>query len=262
LSIDGGTAKVPYVDSTGAHTAISGKGKVGYFFLLHELGHALGLRGDNEIGGQSWNSVRYTVMSYKYDANDPLPTQPMIIDILAVYIALPTVVLVAVHYLLVIRFDTSLVWLRTASIVLPAIFGLVLDRRAQPRWYLTLALGIVVALVSVLGMSTMVHFTDGDPILPKGGVAWRETLEYVTSISLAYLLGSMIARALRPLGAKGAKATGRIAELATFFARHMSGGRKARTLEERVQRMIKLIRLVISISTALGAIYTGFKSIL
>jgi hypothetical protein len=29
-----------------------------------------------------------------------------------------------------------------------------------------------------------------------------------------------------------------------------------------VQRMIKVIRLVISISTALGAVYTGFKSIL
>ena len=191
------------------------------------------------------------------------PPRPLgIVHILVVYFALPTFLLIGAHYLLVVKFDTSLIWLRTASIVLPAIFGLMLERRGSPQWYATLGLGIAVAVISVLGMSTVVHFTDGDAILPDSKVAWRETLEYVTSISLSYLLGALMLRALRPLGAHGARAGGRITGLATFMVRRMSRSSRGLPLEVRVQKMVGLIRLGVSVATALGAVYTGFKSIL
>lgn len=201
------------------------------------------------------------------DAEEPAveapPPRPLgIVDIVAVYFALPTLLLVGAHYLLVMKFDTSLVWLRTASIVLPAIFGLMLERRGSPQWYATLGLGIAVAAVSVLGMSTVVHYTDGDPILPDSKVAWRETLEYIASISLSYLLGALMLRALRPIGARGARAGSRITGLATFLVRRMSRSTRGLPLEVRVQKMIGLIRLGVSIATALGAVYTGFKNIL
>ena len=191
------------------------------------------------------------------------PRRPLgFFDILVVYFALPTVLLVGAHYLLVVRFDTSLVWLRTASIVLPALFGLMLERRGSPQWYATLGIGIVVAAVAVLGMSTVVHFTDGDAILPDSKVAWRETLEYVTSISLSYLLGAVMLRAVRSLGAHGARAGSRITGLATFMVRRLSRSSRGLPLEVRVQKMVGLIRLGVSVATALGAVYTGFKSIL
>ncbi len=191
------------------------------------------------------------------------PPRPLgILDIVVVYFALPTLLLIGAHYLLVVKFDTSLVWLRTASIVLPAIFGLMLERRGSPQWYATLGLGIVVAAVSVLGMSTVVHYTDGDAILPDSKVAWRETLEYVASISLSYLLGALMLRAIRPLGTHGARAGGRITGLATFLVRRMSRSSRGLPLEVRVQKMVGLIRLGVSIATALGAVYTGFKNIL
>jgi hypothetical protein len=191
-----------------------------------------------------------------------LPLRPL--DVLAIYFALPTVLLIAAHYLLIIKFDSafSLIGLRSASIVLPAIFGLVLERRSNPHWFVTLGIGIVVAFASVFGMSTMVHLTDGDPILPKGGHAWRETLEYVASISLAYLLGALLARGMRPLGARGARSSGRMRGLATFLVNKVSGSTRGAPLEVRVQRMIKLINLGVSVATALGAVYTGFKGIL
>ena len=191
------------------------------------------------------------------------PRRPLgFFDILVVYFALPTVLLLGAHYLLVVRFDTSLVWLRTASIVLPALFGLMLERRGSPQWYATLGIGIVVAAVAVLGMSTVVHFTDGDAILPDSKVAWRETLEYVTSISLSYLLGAVMLRAVRSLGAHGARAGSRITGLATFMVRRLSRSSRGLPLEVRVQKMVGLIRLGVSVATALGAVYTGFKSIL
>jgi Flp pilus assembly protein TadB len=141
----------------------------------------------------------------------------------------------------------------------PAIFGFVLERKAHPHWFATLGLGLVVAVVAVLGMSTLVNFTDGDPILPNNAVAWRETLEYVASIALAYLLGAMLARAVRPRSARSGR---RMTRVATFIAVHVTGKKGGKPLEVRVQQMIKLIQLGISVSTALGAVYTGFKSIL
>lgn len=191
------------------------------------------------------------------------PPRPLgVVDIVVVYFAMPTLLLIGAHYLLVVKFDTNLAWLRTASIVLPAIFGLMLERRGSPQWYATLGLGIVVAAISVLGMSTVVHYTDGDAILPDSKVAWRETLEYVTSISLSYLLGALMLRAMRPLGAHGARAGGRITGLATFLVRRLSRSSRGLPLEVRVQKMVGLIRLGVSVATALGAVYTGFKNIL
>jgi hypothetical protein len=186
---------------------------------------------------------------------------PAVLDLLMIYFVVPTIVLVGTHYLLIIKFDARLVWLRAASIALPAVFGLMLERKLQPRWYLTLALGIVVGLASVFGMSTMVHFSDGDSILPDSAVAWRETLEYVTSIALAYLLGSLIAFAAHPLRSTGPRRTGRMGKLATLVAHH-SGLAKGLPLEVRAQRAMTLFKIVATVSTAAGSVYTGFKSIL
>lgn len=189
------------------------------------------------------------------------PASPNIIDLAVVYLVVPTVLLVGVHYLLVIKFDTNLVWLRAASIALPAVFGLMLDRKLNPRWFVTLVYGVVVAIASVFGMSMMVHFTDGDAILPDSRVAWRETLEYVTSIALSYLLGATLARVAQPMKLTGGRSNGRTTKLATLLVTHVAGT-KGEPLPQRIQRMVKLIQLGVSAATAIGAVYTGFKNIL
>ena len=190
---------------------------------------------------------------------EPVALRSHIPDLLAIYLVLPSVLLIGAHYLLVIKFDVNLVWLRALSIALPAVFGWMLESKFHPRWFASLALGIVVAFVSVFGMSTMVHFVDGVPILPHNAVAWRETLEYVTSIALAYLLGSLIAFTAQ---SKGRRSTGTLAKLATFIAKQISNKAKGKSLDQRVERMVRLIKLAASASTAIGAVYTGFKGIL
>lgn len=188
---------------------------------------------------------------------------PGIIDRVAVYILLPTLALVGAHYLLVVKFDVHLIWLRTASIVLPALFGFLLERKISPRWFVALGFGVVVGLVAVFGMSTMIHFTDGDPILPDSAISWRETLEYATSIALGYLLGALLAFAAEPLTAtKRIRRGGPVAKLANFMATHVTGKKGGLPVEVRVQRMIKIIQIAASASTAVGAVYTGFKGIL
>lgn len=187
------------------------------------------------------------------------PLTPL--DAIVAFVALPTLVLVVAHYLLVVKLDANLAWLRAASIVLPAAFGYWLETRHAPRWFAAAGLGLVVALLSVLGMSTIVHIVDGDPVLPSGAVAWRETLEYAASIFLAYVLGPLLANALTPLkGSVLRLQAGPIAQLATALAARGQPGGKP--LEHRIERLVKLMNLAVSGATAAGAIYTGFKGVI
>ena len=190
------------------------------------------------------------------------PPRLHILELLAIYIALPTMLLISVHYLLIIKFDVRLEWLRAASILLPALFGWMLARKAHPRWFVALTLGFAVGFPAVFGMSTMVHFTDGDPILPHNARVWRETLEYIASIALSYLLGALIAGTLRRRTPKNVRADSKLAKLAAFAAKHATGGNKKLTLEEQVQRIIKLGNMGVSAATGLAAVYAGFKELL
>lgn len=178
------------------------------------------------------------------------------------YVVLPVLLLVALHYLLVVRLDARLIWLRVASIALPAVFAFRLEAVHQPRWLLLWPMAIVVAIASVLGMSVVVHLTDGDPIVPQGAVEWRETLEYIASILLAYLLGPLLCKALRPVKRHAVGARGLIEQIASAMAKARGGGKESpKTLEARVERMVKLMNLGISAATAAGAIYTGLKAV-
>jgi hypothetical protein len=195
-------------------------------------------------------------------APPPPPKKAGGIELFVLFLLVPILVLVGTHYLLVIRFDTNLAWLRAASIVIPAVFGVVLERTQHPRLFVTFAVALVVAFAAVFGMSTTVHFTDGDAILPDSRVAWRETLEYVASIALSYVLGTTLARLAQPLKFSGGKSRSKTQQkLATLLAKHVTG-KKGEPLEQRIQRMVKLIQMGVSAATAIGAIYTGFKNLI
>lgn len=200
---------------------------------------------------------------------EPVPAVPRgpldPLTAVAGFALLPTVLLLAAHYLLVVKLDANLVWLRTVSIVLPAAVGFVLQKRWAPRWHWTALLAATVAVASILGMSTVVHFVDGDPILPKGRVAWHETIEYLASIGLAYVLGPFLAIASEPLQRRRRKAAPQrprtiVTRIASFIAHHAENSNKP--LEERIERLVKLMNLGISAATAAGAIYTGFKGVI
>jgi hypothetical protein len=198
------------------------------------------------------------------EAAPPTPFQRglFVIDLLGIYILLPILVLVVAHYFLIVRFDTKLAYLRAASIVLPALFGWILGIRTRLQWFFVLAIGIVVGLASVFGMSTVIHYTDGDAIMPDNAVAWRETIEYSVSIALSYLLGWLIMRVAYPLGLTGAGGKKRTQKIVLLAARTLLGGEESKSLMARIDGIDKLMTRAVTASTAAGALYTGFKGIL
>ena len=193
----------------------------------------------------------------------PAPPAPLpVIDLVGIYIVLPIVLLVAAHYLLIVRFDAKLAYLRAASIAVPALFGWLLAARTQLRWFSVLAIGIVLAIAADLGMSTVVYYTDGDPILPASAADWQDFIEYGTSIALSYLLGSILRRIAHPLGLTGVEGRKRTQKVALIVARTLFGGEEGKSLMARIESMEKLMTRAVAASTAAGALYTGFKGVL
>jgi hypothetical protein len=198
---------------------------------------------------------------------EPPPSPPprrrglFVIELVGLYIVLPILVLVAVHYLLIVRFDTKLAYLRAASIAVPALFGWILASRTRLQWFYVLSIGIVVGLASVFGMATVIHYTDGDAIMPDSAVAWRETIEYGVSIALSYLLGSLVLHVAHPLGLTGAEGKKRTQKYLFLAVRMLFGGEEIKPLMARIDGMEKLMTRAVAASTAAGALYTGFKGV-
>ncbi len=186
----------------------------------------------------------------------PAPPPSSVVQALFIYVVLPVLLLVAIHYVLVIRLDAKLIWLRTASIVLPALFGFRFELAWRPRRSVLFAVALSVAVAAVLGMSWVVHLVDGDAILPAGAVVWRETLEYVASIALAYVMGSLLCAALRPLHRHRNSLVDRLATMIALG----EGGAGGKALEARIERLVKLMKLGMSAATAGAAIYSGLKA--
>jgi len=184
------------------------------------------------------------------------PPPSSVVQALFFYVVLPVLLLVAIHYVLVIRLDAKLIWLRTASIVLPALFGFRFELAWRPRRSVLFAVALSVAVAAVLGMSWVVHLVDGDAILPASAVVWRETLEYVASIALAYVMGSLLCAALRPLHRHRNSLVDRLATMIALG----EGGAGGKALEARIERLVKLMKLGMSAATAGAAIYSGLKA--
>ena len=76
------------------------------------------------------------------------------------FIAITFAVLLLAHYLIIIRLDMPLVYLRIVSIAVPVVFGLLYGRSVGRLLVWDLAAGLALAVVSILAMSTVVSVVD------------------------------------------------------------------------------------------------------
>jgi len=184
----------------------------------------------------------------------------------AVYLVAPVVLLIAAHFLIVVVLDISPLYLRLASIAIPLPFGfaqLWLSHHGL-RW--SILDGILIGLLSVGGMLTVVAFIDNVPILPESFRDWRETLEYVASIALATVTGSVIAILVRRMLPRTLDSTGAPSPAATTIARMVGRHVGAQALRRRAQKIQDNFGTIATAGAALaagaGSIYTGVRALL
>lgn len=184
----------------------------------------------------------------------------------AIYLVAPVIMLIAAHFVITIALDISPLYLRLASIVIPLPFGFALlwFSHHSVRW--SILDGSLIGFVSVTAMLTVVAFVDKVPILPGSFRDWRETLEYVASIALANVTGSVIAILARRMLPRTLDATGAPSPAALFIARMIGRHVGEQALRRRAQKIQDNFGTIATAAAALaagaGSIYTGVRALL
>src|SRR5882672_4800579 len=166
-----------------------------------------------------------------------------------IYVLLPSLLLLAAHYLVTVAMNVSPLYLRIASVIIPMPFGL----------------GTLTAAISVTGMFAVVAYIDGTSMVPATLQEWRETFEYGLSIALAFLTGNilviLVLYILPSTIASSGKPNAAAYRMARMLGQHVGQEtmrRRARRIQDLMQTVGPLLGVV---ATAAGSIYTGLKGV-
>lgn len=182
---------------------------------------------------------------------------------IAVYLLLPILLLLAAHYLIVIRFDLRELVLRLVSILIALPFGFSLYWRHRASSTLLAVTAAVVGVVAVGGMLAVISMIDVDvPIIPRDRREWQEAIEQALSIGLAITTGYLLARVAENLlfGADGVR--GPLDALARSIISVVAPASSERDLKARIESFHHKLTTAMVIASTLGSIYTGVKSVL
>jgi hypothetical protein len=105
------------------------------------------------------------------------------------YVLIPSLLLLAAHFVVTILLDVSALYLRIASVLIPIPFGVMLYAVTKIGVKGAIGFGIATAFLSVTAMLITIGVVDKVPILPESLREWREVVEYAVSIMLAYSAG-------------------------------------------------------------------------
>ena len=183
-----------------------------------------------------------------------------------IYVLLPALMLLAAHYLVVMKFDWPQLYFRIASVIIPLPFGVAAFAFSRIGYRGAFGLGVLVAALSVFGMLSVVSYFDGTPIVPASFREWRETIEYGLSIALSFLTGNILAILVLWLLpntiASGGKPNAAAYRMARMLGQHV-GEETMRKRARRIQDIVGTIGPIAGvIFAAAGSVYTGLKGVL
>jgi hypothetical protein len=182
------------------------------------------------------------------------------------YILIPAALLVIAHIVVTIVLNVSPLYLRIASLAIPLPFGLAINAIQKVGLRGAAIVGILTGMVSVTFMLIVTGVNDGVPILPANWLEWREVVEYVASIALAFvtgnILGILIFQVLPSQMSQGGKPNAAAYRFARMLGQHV-GEEQLRRRARIIQDLMRTTGPVVGIlATAVGSIYAGLKGIL
>ncbi len=182
-----------------------------------------------------------------------------------IYVLLPSLLLIAAHFLITVTLNVSPLYLRIASVIIPLPFGMAAFAVSKIGYRGAFGLGVLTAAVSVTGMLAVVADIDGASIIPETLREWRETLEYGLSIALAFLTGNILITLvlfiLPSTIASSGKPNAGAYRMARLLGQHVGQEtlrRRARRIQDLTQTVGPLAGVV---ATAAGSVYTGLKGL-
>ena len=175
-----------------------------------------------------------------------------------IYLIAPIVLLLAVHYLITVRLNVPLMYLRLGTLAVPLPFGFTLLWLSHHGFRWSLLYGAAVGVVSVTGMLAIIAYTDNVPILPEDLREWREAAEYAASIMLAYATGNVVGALAQRIVPRTLDASGAPSPAVMKLARILGGHAGEQALRRRAQKISDNLG---TIGTALAALGTAGASL-
>jgi len=180
-----------------------------------------------------------------------------------IYVLLPSLLLLAAHFLVTMTLNVSPLYLRIASVIIPMPFGMAAYAVSKIGYRGAFGLGLLTAVVSVTGMLAVVAYVDGASVVPQSLREWRETGEYGLSIALAFLTGNILVTLIFFILPSTIAASGKPNAAAYRIARMLGQHVGQETMRRRARRIQDLMQTVGPIAgvvaTAAGTVYTGLK---
>jgi len=172
--------------------------------------------------------------------------------------------LLLAHWLIVVVYDLRTVNLLLSSIVIPLGVAIAFTRRRRIALRSEVAIALSIGLLAVFGMSYVTSVVERTSFLPENWREWRETLEYVASISFAYLTGVLASSAWQAHVGRG---SGRVGETTLRVAQKLAKATgQALETGTKVGKQVKgihdLINFSVPAATAVVSIVTGINGIL
>lgn len=174
--------------------------------------------------------------------------------------AVPLVLLLLTHWVLLFIYDVRPLYLRIATLVLPIPFGMVLARRYADMLGWSALTGLLLGLLSVFGMLTVTALIDNVPLLPQNARDWRETFEYVTGIGLAFFTGSLIGHAGHAAQALRHRQPPKVIVLVARAFKTNERGEMA--VEALAKRIHKLVNTATPAVAGAASFYAGIRGVL
>jgi hypothetical protein len=156
------------------------------------------------------------------------------------------------HWVLLFVYDAPPLALRLITITLPVLTGYVCARNSGKGVVAQLLAALVTGFAAVCLMLWITATLDAVPLWPNNARDWKETLEYMTAISLAFFTGYLIHRLNTHLAQQRLN---RI-NLDVLLERDEKGQFKIAEITNQVQNLITAMAPVVSAGTAL---YSGLK---
>lgn len=192
-----------------------------------------------------------------FEAPEPPARLPAVSPLTA--IALGFILLVLAHFLIIIQFNLSLVYLRVVSIAVPLAFGVLCRDSGKRSLPLGFAYGVLLALASIIAMSAIVGKIDNVPVLPRDAYEWREFAEYGASIAFGFLTGVIIRQILNSMRSAARQVKGRsLSILSRTIAKRLNG----KVADVELAKLESIIRTGAAIVSGIISITTGLKQFL